>query len=178
MTNSEALEEFSRVTGISDPKVEQIVRQQESWVYNKYSDMADSATCAAIDEGNGDAFNSVTWGTWPSWEEDVKKRTEQSAKDYNHWKPHKKQEEFHKSKKRYRAYVSDKGYWDRIDKMTNDLHDKFCKEFNKFVWPNGRGAVFGDDEIRDDKEYYNAEWREVKKPLALPAHEEEKKEDV
>ena len=164
MTNSDVLKQFSDATGITDPVVEQIVRNQESWVYKNFD--RDTHTYAAIDEGNGDAFNSVTWGTWPSWEEDKK----QTAKDYKKyvegdWKPHKAQEE------------STKSIWDRIDKMTNDLHSKFHDEFNKFTWPNGRGAAFGDHfewtHFDEYEEYYDAEWRPAEKPLMLEAHKEE-----
>jgi hypothetical protein len=173
MTNSEILEQFSKVTGIGDPKVEQIVRHQESWVYKNFD--KNVTTCAAIDEGNGDAFNSVTWGTWPSWEDDVKKATEQSAEDYKKyvdgdWEPHKAQEKFPKSKKQYRA-TSTKSMWGAINQIhtkREEMINAIRSDFNNTLWPNGRGAAFGDEE------YYDAEWQEVEKPLALPPHEEEK----
>lgn len=166
MTSLEVLKKFSRVTGITDPKVEQIVRHQESWVYKNFD--KNVTTTMGVDEGNGKSysvFDEHVEGTWPSWKEDVKKRIEQSAKDYNQficgdWKPHKKQEEFHKSKKQYRTYVSDKGYWSRFDKMINDMK----KDLNE--------KLFSDDE-----EYYDADWREAEKPLALPPHEENKEND-
>lgn len=57
----------------------------------------------------------------------------------------------------------------RISDMMDSLLYSFKSELNKNLWPNGRGAAFGDDE-----EYYDADWREADKPLALPPHEEEK----
>jgi len=90
------------------------------------------------------------------------------------WKPHKKQEEFHKSKKSHQATgkkTTDDLNDDRISNMLDRLLYNFKNDLNKATWPDGRGAAFGDDE-----EYYDAEWRVAEKPLMLSPHKEEKED--
>ena len=177
MTNSEILKQFSRVTGITDPVVEQIVRGQESWVYDKFADR-NTTTYVAIDEGEPMAAKDVgIWAEYFAEPKVFKEQYEGNWKDFdNDYKPHKAQEEFHKSTKQYTCGGAKNTSNDRVDNMVSDMLDSllynFKDELNKNLWPNGRGAAFGDDE-----DYYDAEWREAEKPLMLPPHAEEEEDE-
>ena len=161
MTNLEALKKFSRVTGVTDPKVETIVRDQESWVSKKFTDR-NATTYAAVDEGEPTGI----------WAEYFTHFTDQSPQEYKryvegNWKPHKKQEEIHREYKKFtysdtkRNSARDKVGDDRIDQAFNDMFNNIKEDMNQLLWG-------------DDEEYIDAEWRIAdKEPLMLPAHEEE-----